>query len=159
MEHAAGMTHLHSKGLTYTDICNLAETQYQEAKGVGKWPPATHSKASKALPSSFTCAKVHALVQCFQRGQPTSQLQDKCKDTCNLCSKKANKCLNKAQFTMKPHSKTAKPTHILWDLHNILDVEIHVGTVDMTKKDKEDSKQTNKVGNILLQQAWSPPSL
>ena len=34
MEHVAGTTHLCSKGLTYTDICDLAETQYKEAKGV-----------------------------------------------------------------------------------------------------------------------------
>ena len=54
MEHAAGTTHLHSKGLTYADICDLARTQYQEAKGEGKWPPAAHAKDSKALPSSFT---------------------------------------------------------------------------------------------------------
>ena len=31
MEHAVGMTHLCSKGLTYADICDVAETQYQEA--------------------------------------------------------------------------------------------------------------------------------
>ena len=36
MEHAAGTAHLHSKGLTYTIVCDLAETQYQESKGVGK---------------------------------------------------------------------------------------------------------------------------
>ena len=40
MEHATGMTHLCSKGLTYADICDLAKTRYQESKGVGKWPPA-----------------------------------------------------------------------------------------------------------------------
>ena len=32
MEHAAGTTHLCNKGLTYADICDLAETQYQEAR-------------------------------------------------------------------------------------------------------------------------------
>ena len=53
MEHATGTTHLDNKGLTYSDICDLAETQYQEAKGEGKWPPASH-RDSKALPSSFT---------------------------------------------------------------------------------------------------------
>ena len=67
MEHAAGMTHLLSKGLTYADIGDLAETWYQNAKGVGKWPPSTHAK-TKALPSSFTCNKAHSLVQCFQKG-------------------------------------------------------------------------------------------
>ena len=36
MEHAAGTTHLHDKGLTYADISDLAKTWYQEAKGVGK---------------------------------------------------------------------------------------------------------------------------
>ena len=30
----------------------------------------------------------------------------------------------------------------LWDLQDILDVEIHVGTTDISKKDEEDSKQT-----------------
>ena len=69
MEHAAGMTHLLSKGLTSTDICDLTKTQYQEVKGVGKWPTATHAKDSKALPSSFTHNKAHSLVQCFQKGQ------------------------------------------------------------------------------------------
>ena len=54
MEHAAGTTHLCSKGLTYANICDLAETWYQEAKGVGKWPPAAHAKDSKAPPLSFT---------------------------------------------------------------------------------------------------------
>ena len=71
MEHAAGTTHLCSKGLPYANISDLTKTQYQEAKGVGKWPPPAHTKDSKALPSSFTQAKVHALVQ---KGQPTLQL-------------------------------------------------------------------------------------
>ena len=35
-EYAEGTTHLSDKGLTYANICNLAETWYQEAKGVGK---------------------------------------------------------------------------------------------------------------------------
>ena len=74
IEHAAGITHLCSKGLTYADISDLAKPWYQEAKGVGKGPPATHTKDSTAPPSSFTHAKVHALVQYFQKGQPTSQL-------------------------------------------------------------------------------------
>ena len=69
MEHAAGMNHLCSKGLTYADMCDLAKTHYQEAKGVCMWPPVTHTKDSKALPSSFTQAKVHTIVQCFQKGQ------------------------------------------------------------------------------------------
>ena len=69
MEHAAGMTHLCSKGLTYSDICDLAKTQYQEAKSVGKWPPVAYAKDSKAPPSSFTCNKAHS---CFQKGQSTS---------------------------------------------------------------------------------------
>ena len=90
MQHAAGMTHLHRKGLTYADICNLAETEYQEAKGVCKWPPAAHTKDSKALPSSFTYNETHSLVQCFQKGQPTSQPHDKSNDTCNLCGKKGH---------------------------------------------------------------------
>ena len=38
---------------------------------------------------------------------------------------------------------------ILWDLHDVLDMEIHAGTVDTPKKDKEDNKQTNKVGNMF----------
>ena len=54
MEHATGMTHLHDKGLTNADICDLTKTWYQEAKGVGKSPSATHTKDSKAPPSSFT---------------------------------------------------------------------------------------------------------
>ena len=74
MEHAAGNTQDCSKGLTYANICDLAETWYQESKGVGKWPPATHAMDSKARPLSSTQAEVHALVQWFQKGQPTSQL-------------------------------------------------------------------------------------
>ena len=112
MECAARTTHLHSKGFTYTDIHNLAVTWYQESKGVGKWPPTTHAKDSKALPSSFAHAKVHALVQCFEQGQSTSCLQDKSNNTCNLCGKKGhwvNKCPNKACFTTKAHSNTTKP--------------------------------------------------
>ena len=34
----AGTTHLSDKGLSYGNICDLTETWYQEAKGVGKWP-------------------------------------------------------------------------------------------------------------------------
>ena len=111
MEHAAGTTHLHNKGLTYADICDLAEPQYQEAKGVGKGPPAVHAKDSKALSSSFTQAKVHALVQCFQKGQSTSKLCNKSKTLVIFVEKGhlANNCLNKACFAMKPHSDTAKP--------------------------------------------------
>ena len=77
MEHATRMIHLHSKGLTNAIICNLAETWYQESKGVAKWPLATHAKDSNALPSSFTKVKVHTLFQCFQKGQPTSCPQEK----------------------------------------------------------------------------------
>ena len=62
MEHAAGATHLHSRGLTYANICDLAETWYQKSKGVAKWPPATHAKDSKALPSPFHQAEVNAFV-------------------------------------------------------------------------------------------------
>ena len=36
------------------------------------------------------------------------------------------------------------PVDILWDLHSIIDTEIHVGTAETAKKDEEDSKQTNK---------------
>ena len=70
MEHASGTIHLCNKGLTDADICDLTKTPYQEAKGVGKWPPAVvaHAKDSKALPSTFTQAEVHTLVQCFQKG-------------------------------------------------------------------------------------------
>ena len=48
MEHAAGTTPLHNKLLIYANICDLTETWYQEAKGVGKWSPVTHAKDSKA---------------------------------------------------------------------------------------------------------------
>ena len=162
MEHAAGMTHLCSKRLTYADICDFAKNWYQEAKGVGKWPPARHAKDSNAPPSSFTHSEVHSLVQCFQKGQPTSQQHDKSNGTCNLCSEKghwANKCPNKACFTTKLDLTLQSPTNILQDLHNVLDTEIHVGTVDTTNKDEEDSKQSKKVGNIFLQQTQSPPCL
>ena len=81
MEHATGMNHLHNQGLTYTDICDLTETQYQEAKGVGKWPPTAHTKDSKAPPSSFTCNEAHSLVQCFQMGLSTSRPCNKSNDT------------------------------------------------------------------------------
>ena len=70
MEHAAGATHLQNKGLTYVDICDLTVSRYQEAKGVGKWPSVTHAKESKASHSTFTQAKVHAFVQCFQKVRP-----------------------------------------------------------------------------------------
>ena len=73
MEHAAGTAHLHSKGLTYTNICDLAKTWYQESKGEGKWPPAAHTKDSKALPLSFTQAEAHTLVQHFQHCRPQEQ--------------------------------------------------------------------------------------
>ena len=47
----------------------------------------------------------------------------------------------------------------LWDFHDVLDMEIHVGTMDTAKKDEENSKQTSKVGKTLLQWAWSQPRL
>ena len=112
MEHAAGTTHLSDKGLSYADICDLAKTCYQEAKGVGKWRPAAYTKDSKALPSTFTQTEVHTLVQCFQKGQTTSKPHNKSNNTCNLCGEKghwANKCPKEACFTMKPCSVTAKP--------------------------------------------------
>ena len=85
MEYAAGTTYLSDKGLTYTSICELAETQYEEAKGVGKWPPAMHPKDSKALmPSTFTEANVYVAVQHFQKGQSSFKLHDKSNDNCNL---------------------------------------------------------------------------
>ena len=43
------------------------------------------------------------------------------------------------------------PMDALWDLIAILDTEIHAGTTDTTKKDRENCKQTNTVGNIFLQ--------
>ena len=85
MENAAGTTHLHDKGLTYANICDLAKTQYQETKGVGKWPPGAHAKDSKTPPFTFTQAEVYALIKCFQNGQSTSKLHDKSNDTSNLC--------------------------------------------------------------------------
>ena len=112
MEDAAGTTHLSDKGLTYTNICDLAKTWYQEAKSVGKWPPATHSKDFEELASTFTQADIHTPVQCFQKGQTTSKPCNKSNGTGNLCGEKghwANECLKKAHFTTKPCSDTAKP--------------------------------------------------
>ena len=51
------------------------------------------------------------------------------------------------------------PMDALWDLQVILDAEIHVGTMATAKKDKENRKHTNRVENIFLQWAQSPPSL
>ena len=155
-------THLCNKGLTYSDICDLAETQYQEAKGVGKWPHATHAKDSTALPSSFTCTEVNALTQCFQNGLSISCLQDKSNDTYNLCSEKghwANKCPNRAYFMNKHHSNTTKPNPALQDSCNDLDMEIQMATVDTAKKDEKDNKQTSRVGNLFHPLAQSPPQL
>ena len=66
---------------------------------------------SKALPSSFSCNEAHSLVQCFQKGQSTSQLHNNTNNTCNLCREKrhwTNECLNKDIFATKPCSNTAK---------------------------------------------------
>ena len=112
MEHTAGTTCLSNKGLTYTNICDLTETLYQESKCVGMWPPATPAKDSNTLPSTFTQTEAHALVQCFQKGQTTPKPCDKSNDTCNLCGEKgrwANECRNKLCFTTKPCSDTSKP--------------------------------------------------
>ena len=51
------------------------------------------------------------------------------------------------------------PTDGLWDLQNILDAEIHMGPVDITKNDEENSKQKSKVGKTFLQWAQSQPRL
>ena len=45
------------------------------------------------------------------------------------------------------------------DLQDILDTEIHVGTMDTAKKDEENSKQTSKVGKTFLQWSWGQPTL
>ena len=84
MEHAVGMTHLSDKGLTYADISDPTKTWYQEAKGVGKWPPAAHAKDSKTLPSSFTHNEAHSLVQHFWKSQSTSQPCNKSNNTSNV---------------------------------------------------------------------------
>ena len=42
------------------------------------------------------------------------------------------------------------PMDTLQDLHNVLDMKIHTATVDTAKKDEEDNRQTNKVGNTFL---------
>ena len=55
MEYAAGTNHLGNKGLTYADIGDLGKTQYQEAKGVGKWPPATHTKTQGTTIYLYLC--------------------------------------------------------------------------------------------------------
>ena len=51
------------------------------------------------------------------------------------------------------------PMDALGDLHNALDMEIHAGTNETAEKDKENSKETSKVGNTFLQWAWSQPRL
>ena len=94
MEHAAGVTHLCSKGLTYADICDLAETQYQEANSVGKWPPAKHTKDSNAPPSSFTHNEAHSLVQCSQKGQSTSQPHKKAMTLATFAVRRDNGPMN-----------------------------------------------------------------
>ena len=111
MEHAAGMTHLSEKGLTYADISDLAETQYPEPKGVGKCPPAAHAKDSKALPSSFTHAKSTPLSNAFRRDSPLPSCATRAMTLVTFVEKGhwANKCPNNACFTMKPHSDTVKP--------------------------------------------------
>ena len=129
---------------------------------MGKWPPATHTNDSKALPSSFTCTEVYSLVQCFQNSQPTSWLHDKKNNTCNLSKRNGIGPTNiQTRLVLKPSVTLTlpSPSDILWDLHNVLDAEIHVVTVDTAKKDKQNSKQMNKVGNIFLQQEQSPLSL
>ena len=51
------------------------------------------------------------------------------------------------------------PTGTLWDLQDVLEMEIHAGTMDTAKKDEENSKQTSKVGKIFLPWAPSQPRL
>ena len=71
MEYAAG-TSVTKDFPMPTSATSLTKTWHQETKGVGKWPPASHSKDSKALPSTFTQAEVHTLVQLFRRVKPRS---------------------------------------------------------------------------------------
>ena len=47
----------------------------------------------------------------------------------------------------------------LQDLHDVMDAEIYMATADIAKKDEEDSRQTNKVGNTIFELAQSPPRL
>ena len=79
-------------------------------------------------------------------GQSTSKPYDKSNATCNFCGEKrhwANKCQSKASI----------------GLHNVLDMEIHAGTTETAKKNKENSKETSNGGNTFLQWAWSQPRL
>ena len=102
VEHATGTSHLHSKGLpTLTSV-----TLLKLSKGIqGCGQVASCCSHIHPLPSPHTCPVL-------PKGQPTSCLQDKSHDTCNLCSKTGhwvNKCLNKAHFVTRPCSDTAKP--------------------------------------------------
>ena len=76
MEHAAGTTHLHIKGLTYANICNLTEKQYQEAQLSGLLPHMPRNPRHHLLPSPKP--KSMPLSNAFRRSvhfQATQQVQ------------------------------------------------------------------------------------
>ena len=93
------------------------------------------------------------LSNVFRRVKPPSKPHDKSNDTCNFCGEKghwANKCLNKACLQTKPCSDTTEPNRCSLGAQDILDVEIHAGTVDTTKKDEENGKQTSQAGKTFV---------
>ena len=70
MEHAAGTAHLNDKGLTYANICDLAETWYQEARvwvsGLLPHMPKTPRYCLLPLPK----LKFMSLFNVFRRVKP-----------------------------------------------------------------------------------------
>ena len=134
MENTAGTTHLCDKGLTYANICDHAETQYQEVKGVGKWPPATHtleclltSPKLTSTPLSNTFRRVSPLPSCATRATALVIFVER-KDIgpMNIQTRLA---LQGSLAQTLP-----SPTDALWDLQDILDVEIHAGTMDTARR-------------------------
>ena len=145
-----------SKGLTYTNIFDLANTRYQEAKGVHT--PRTPRHSLCLLPD----LKSMPMSSISQRASPPLGCKTRATTLATFVVKKSIGPTNVQKgLALKPSLTLTLPSPMddLWDLHNALDTEIHVATVDTAKKDEEDSRQTNKVGNTFLQPAQSPPSL
>ena len=143
MEYAAGTTPLHLKPKPCT------KKQTVRVSGFLLQMPRTPrhcllpAPAMKHTPLSNTSRRASPLLNCVTRAMIfVTFVERKDIGPTNVQTRLTS------QQSLAP--TPLSPTEALWDLQAILDVKRHVGTVDITKKDEENSKQTNKVGNIFL---------
>ena len=60
LSYEASGTHMTREGLSYKDICEVAETSYLEQADTGKWPPARNVKTDASAPPATFAAVASA---------------------------------------------------------------------------------------------------